>query len=325
MATIQPDETTRTEDMPAEKPKSLRFLTALMVMTKLSKLAKVAKTTKVLQPLITFGTMIVSVFAYSFALGLPFAIGFVLMIFIHEAGHAIALRRKGIKASMPIFIPFLGAAIFAPSFGNRHTEAYMAFAGPLIGTLGALGLFTFAVIIPGSHPLLLAIAFTALIINLFNLIPISPLDGGRITQAVGPAFKYVGVAALLALTLMLQTPGLLLVWVLVLNDARMRAGLRLFLGITLMTMAVTMMLTGIGEPQPFWVNIVDVVLMTIFNVLFFLRWHKWDKELAPPDDDRPQLDARTRLQWFIAYAILTAFLVIMAVVTHAKLEIFIAA
>lgn len=282
------------------------------------KLLKLLKAAKAMKFLLSFGSMVLSVFAYSFAMGWVFSIGFVVMLFCHETGHAVALRSKGMKASLPVFIPFLGAAIFAPKLGDRHEEAYMAFAGPLIGTASAVALFGATLLVPGTHPLLLGIAFTALIINLFNMIPLSPLDGGRITQAIGPWFRYVGIAALLVLTVVLATPGLLVIWVLVLTDMHARKGLRLVLGLIVETIAIVMMMGHIGQQQPFWLNVTDLVLMSVLNLLFAWSWTKNRDTFHEETDTRPALSREMRNRWFVAYVALLVFLVVMmAYVRHA--------
>src|SRR6202007_2313523 len=82
------------------------------------------------------GTMLVSLAAYSFVFGWPFAAGFVVLLFVHEMGHVIALRREGIKASPPMFIPFLGAVISARSLGDNATaEARVGLAGPILRSI----------------------------------------------------------------------------------------------------------------------------------------------------------------------------------------------
>src|SRR5271154_2844375 len=88
--------------------------------------------------LATAGTALVSVAAYSLLWGWQFAIGFVVLLFVHEMGHVIALRREGIKASAPMFVPFLGALITARSLGdNALAEARVGLAGPVLGSLGS--------------------------------------------------------------------------------------------------------------------------------------------------------------------------------------------
>jgi Zn-dependent protease len=91
-----------------------------------------------LKLLTTAGTAVVSVAAYSLFWGWTFALGFVVLLFVHEMGHVIQLRREGIKASAPMFIPFLGAMISAKSLGeNALAEARVGLAGPILGSIGA--------------------------------------------------------------------------------------------------------------------------------------------------------------------------------------------
>src|SRR5207244_4883413 len=86
----------------------------------------------------TFGSAFVSIAAYALLWGWPFAVGFVVLLFGHEMGHVIQLRREGVQASAPVFIPFLGAAVWAKSLGgNALAEARVGLAGPVLGTIGA--------------------------------------------------------------------------------------------------------------------------------------------------------------------------------------------
>jgi Zn-dependent protease len=163
-----------------------------------------------LKLLTTAGTALLSVAAYSLFFGWPLAAGFVVLLFVHEMGHVIALRREGIKASAPMFIPFLGAAIFSKSLGdNALAEARVGLAGPVLGSLGA-GLVGVAGGLLHS-PLLLALAYIGLFINLFNLLPVVPLDGGRAMAAMAPSMWFVGFGALVALELWRPNPILLII------------------------------------------------------------------------------------------------------------------
>src|SRR3954470_19433810 len=91
-----------------------------------------------LKILTTSGSMLVSVAAYSFIWGWKFALGFVLLLLVHEMGHVIQLRREGIEASAPVFIPFFGAAVWSKSLGgNALSEARVGLAGPVLGSIGA--------------------------------------------------------------------------------------------------------------------------------------------------------------------------------------------
>jgi Zn-dependent protease len=160
----------------------------------------------------TAGTMLVSVGAYSLIWGWRFALGFVLLLLVHEMGHVIQLRREGVQASAPMFIPFLGAVIAARSFGgNALAEARVGLAGPILGSLaaGAVAAVAFAT----DSDLLRALAFTGFLLNLFNLLPVVPLDGGRAMAALSPWMWLVGFAALVALTFLWPNPILLLILV----------------------------------------------------------------------------------------------------------------
>jgi len=289
----------------SEQRKMSFITTAFVIAAKSKKLLAVAKSAKLLQPLISFVSVGLSVFAYSFALGWAFSIAFVAMIMVHELGHVAALRQKKIKASLPIFIPFLGAAVFAPAMKRRHDEAYMAFAGPLIGSLAAFVLLAAVVVVPGRPEFLVLLVFTALFVNLFNLIPLSPLDGGRVTQAIGPWFKYVGVACLLGLTLLLRTPGILLIWVLVIADLRIDPLRKLQTGLGLQTVMMAMMLFGFGEDQSMWVDIVDIVLVSLFNLMFWFGRY----EFEPTEDDRIPATLTERRGWLIAWVVLVVVLI----------------
>src|SRR6202521_5649437 len=145
--------------------------------------------------LLTLGTALVSVAAYSFLGGPWFAVGLVLMIFVHEMGHVVEIRRQGMHATAPIFIPFLGAAIFQRSHAQSPMrQAQIGIAGPIAGTIGA----TVAFVLYGSThwTVLLLWAYFGFLINLFNLIPFGMLDGGWI---LAPVSKWIQVAGLLVL------------------------------------------------------------------------------------------------------------------------------
>jgi Zn-dependent protease len=157
-------------------------------------------------------SMLVSVGAYALIWGWSFAVGFVLLLFVHELGHVLQLRREGVKASAPMFIPFLGAVIMARSLGrDAAAEARVGLAGPVLGSLAALvpvGLW----LLTGDE-LFQALAFTAFLLNLFNLLPVLPLDGGRAMAALSPWMWVAGMAMLVASMLLFFSPILLLVLV----------------------------------------------------------------------------------------------------------------
>jgi Zn-dependent protease len=156
------------------------------------------------------GTMLLSVFAYGLVFGLPYAVGFVLLMLVHELGHFMAARRRGLDVGLPTFIPFIGAWIQMKDLPHdAETEAYVGLAGPLVGTLGALVCYFFA----RSYdiPLLLALSYAGFFLNLFNLIPLSPFDGGRITAVLSPRLWLLGVPLLAGLFFYRPSPMLILV------------------------------------------------------------------------------------------------------------------
>jgi Zn-dependent protease len=142
--------------------------------------------------------------------GLWFGIGLIYLLFIHEMGHVLEARRQGLPVSSPVFIPFLGALITLKQMPhNAWREARLAIAGPLLGSAGALALYL-AGVAWDSRPLK-ALAFLGFLINLFNLLPVIPLDGGRITAALHPALWFLGFVALVGLVIVRPNPILILI------------------------------------------------------------------------------------------------------------------
>lgn len=143
----------------------------------------------------TGGTMLLSIGVYALAFGWKFAVGFVLLIFVHEMGHVFAARQAGIKVTAPTFIPFIGAHILLQqALPNAWVEAKIGYAGPLAGTLAAAACH--GVWLATGNPFWAALAYTGYFLNLFNLAPAGPLDGGRITAAISPLLWVVGYVVL---------------------------------------------------------------------------------------------------------------------------------
>jgi len=160
----------------------------------------------------TLATMLLSIGAYAIEWGWLFAVGFVLLIFVHEMGHAVAMRLEGIPAGAPVFIPFVGAFIaMRGQPRNAAVEARVAMAGPVAGSLAA-----WATLWAGfelEQPLLQALGHSAVLINLFNLVPVPPLDGGRIVTAFTKTHWVIGYAIGVVALLITRSPLLLLVLV----------------------------------------------------------------------------------------------------------------
>lgn len=153
----------------------------------------------------TIGSMLLSIAVYTiyfrsamgddYLMSGIFAVGFVLLMLVHELGHVAANRYYGISAGPPIFVPFMGAVInLRQRPQNAKVEAIIGIAGPIAGTIGALAVYAWY--LQGGHPVALAVAFFGFMLNLFNLLPVPPLDGGRVTAAVSPWIWMLGLAGL---------------------------------------------------------------------------------------------------------------------------------
>jgi Zn-dependent protease len=180
------------------------LIKALLALLAAGKLGKV---------LLTGGTMILSVFAYALVFGWWYAVGFVLLIFVHEMGHYLAARQRGLAVGAPTFIPFVGAWIELKDMPHDvETEAWIGLAGPLLGSIGALACF-YAWRATGE-PLYLALSYAGFFLNLFNLIPVSPFDGGRITAIISPRVWLLGAPLMVGLFFWRPSPLLILMAVL---------------------------------------------------------------------------------------------------------------
>lgn len=195
------------------KQKSSNLLTwlgggAAFLLVKGKSLLSILKVSKIAGPLIS---MLVSVWAYALLYPWEFAIGFVLLLLVHEMGHVIAAKHKGLPVSAPLFIPFLGALIAMKKHPlDAQVEAYIAFGGPMLGTLGALGVFGAGYYL--DSPLLYSLAYIGFFLNLINLLPIHPLDGGRIATAVTRWLWLVGLIGGLAFILYFRSILFFIIW-----------------------------------------------------------------------------------------------------------------
>ena len=159
---------------------------------------------------LTAGTMLLSMAVYAWIWGWPFAVGFVLLILVHEMGHFVAARQRGLNVGAPTFIPFVGAWVQLKDLPHdAETDAYIGIAGPVAGTLAAFACFEAGRYYDSN--LLLALAYSGYMINLFNLLPLGPLDGGRITAVVSPKIWLIGAPLLVGLFIWHPSPMYLLV------------------------------------------------------------------------------------------------------------------
>ena len=158
----------------------------------------------------TGGTMLLSLAVYATIWGWPYAAGFIALMFAHEMGHYVAARQCGLNVGAPTFIPFVGAWInLKDQPHDVRIEAYVAVAGPLVGTIAAVAVYLWGR--STDSALALAIAYAGLFLNLFNLLPISPLDGGRITAIISPRVWLIGAPVLVAILFYRPSPILLII------------------------------------------------------------------------------------------------------------------
>jgi Zn-dependent protease len=159
------------------------------------------------------GTMLLSIGVYALVFGWWYAVGFVALLFVHESGHYFAARRSGLTVGLPTFIPFVGAWIELKERPlSVVQEAEIAFAGPFVGTIGATLVFWLA----GSYDsrLLLAVSYSGFVLNLFNLVPVPPFDGGRIVAILSPRIWLLGAPILLGVFLLIPSPMFVVILIL---------------------------------------------------------------------------------------------------------------
>ena len=155
---------------------------------------------------LTLGSMFVFIALYSRIFGWPFATGFAVCIFIHEMGHVTVNWMKGLKASAPMFIPFVGAIIFIKQFPNDpKIQSESGAGGPAAGLLAALGCY--AIGLATGSPFWFALAGFGAFINLFNMVPFPPLDGSHIVTVFSPRIYTAVLITLLITTIKMGLTG----------------------------------------------------------------------------------------------------------------------
>ncbi|HYM49801.1 MAG TPA: site-2 protease family protein [Candidatus Limnocylindrales bacterium] len=145
---------------------------------------------------LTFVSAGLTILLYAQRSGWAFAVGIVVLILIHESGHLVVARMLGMPVTMPVLIPFLGAFVsMKQSPRTAAQEAQMAIGGPILGSCGAVLCYLGYLQSPDSSTgsLLLGLAWFGFLINLFNLIPVTPLDGGRVLSLLSKWFNVAGL------------------------------------------------------------------------------------------------------------------------------------
>lgn len=163
--------------------------------------------------LFTSISVLLTISVYAMVYGWKFALALVYILVLHESGHLIAAKRKGIPTSPAIFIPFLGAVIgMKEKPKDAETEAFIAYGGPFFGMLAflpAIPLYLYT-----KDPFWGLVIYLGSMLNLFNLFPVSPLDGGRIVSVLSPKVWLIGLIALVPLLFLSPDPILFLIFIL---------------------------------------------------------------------------------------------------------------
>ncbi|HEX9037617.1 MAG TPA: site-2 protease family protein [Ktedonobacterales bacterium] len=137
-------------------------------------------------------SVLASFAAYAVIFGWQFGLGIIVLLFVHEMGHFVVIRAKGLPASLPVFIPLLGAYVAMRKLPlNVRDEAEIGIAGPIAGT--AAGLVCLALYAQLGLRIMLPLAYFSFFLNLLNLIPVSPLDGARVTSAISKWIWPIGL------------------------------------------------------------------------------------------------------------------------------------
>ena len=149
----------------------------------------------------TVASFAISLLIYIGLFGWQFGLGALLLIAVHEGGHMLFARAQRLPVSAPIFLFGFGAVVRTKGFRDARQEAIVAIGGPVVGTAAALLCLLYAQSLGDGHlrDLFLALAYWGCLVNLFNLIPMSPLDGGRVASAVSKWANVAGIVVILLL------------------------------------------------------------------------------------------------------------------------------
>jgi Zn-dependent protease len=203
---------------------ALKFKAILLALTSLKWLVLAPKL------LLSFGSMFLSVIFYALFFGWKFGIVLVALLAVHELGHYLTFRNLGIPASLPTFVPGLGAFVSSPMSKDPASNAFAAIMGPVFGI--AASAICWAWGLSTGENFWIAAAYFGFFLNLFNLIPAIPLDGGRVAGAIDGRIWLVGAVLLVgALVYLRQFTIFGIVIILVVLFSSVPRGIAAFRGI----------------------------------------------------------------------------------------------
>jgi Zn-dependent protease len=188
-------------------------------LTTFSSIVKILVSLKLFELLTMVVSAVLTAAAYSITMKPVLAMSLVLILIVHEYGHYLAAKRCGYPPRLWLHIPFFGARMEAHEFRSQNDEAFIAYGGPLLGGICSFALFGLWLALPIESAWrynLYVISIASAFLNLFNLIPLLPLDGGRIMHAILPRMSLaVGFAALITASYLFKEAAFLVVWILV--------------------------------------------------------------------------------------------------------------
>jgi Zn-dependent protease len=279
-----------------------------------SDFVKFLKALKILGPLAMIISATVMAVTYTFTMKVSIAFGIVLALVVHEFGHYLAIGYCGYTPRWWLHIPFMGAFMRAPDFTSRHDEAFVAFGGPFVGGVFSLLLFAFWMFVPLSREwstVLYLLTLASTVLNLFNLIPLSPLDGGRITQAIHPIFRWIGFALLCVVSYFYREASFAVVWILVIGEVRVKPINRFRIALCLLAAMSMFMLLGYHNGN-LWEEGIYLALGA-----YLTKMHHSSIKATPiveHDWRKVALSRRTQIVWVINYFSLLIALSLLACV-----------
>lgn len=265
------------------------------------------KAIKVFDPLVTFLSGVLSASAYSYSMKPAIAMGLVLALAVHEGGHYLATKHLGLKTRWWLHVPMLGAIMPSPYFRTREDEAWVAYGGPLVGGAFSLALFLLWGLWASAglpwHKELLYVAVLSAALNLFNLIPLSPIDGGRITQIIHGVFRWIGFLLLLSITYWYAEAAMLVIWMVILDGIRMNHRTRFVFAAVLLSLMPVGIYFGYHSR---WIW--EDWIYFVFGVWLLYAYYVMYRHPSPEEKERrerPLPSANERWRWLLRFLALT--------------------
>lgn len=289
-----------------------RWLYAFFATHRMPKAADFIKSTKLIHPTVTFVTALLSAITYSPTMGMYVALGLVFALSWHEAGHYTSTKKCGYDPRWWWNIPFLGAIMRLPEIDYRIDEAMIAYGGPQAGFWCSLFVsvvwFIFAPVYSFGFTyewsqVVYTVAIASTVLNLFNLIPISPLDGGRISQAMSGywphTLRVLGFVILVVVTTLTEQPSMVVVWILVIGEFRLSFGkyavtplLRFLIALLLLVVLIFGLVHGYHGAtlwsKEFWEVLGELMYATLGGFMVWAYYEKWKHPEEVENDWRNQ-------------------------------------